>query len=74
MHKEEYENIYWIAASNLQKWLTMMIKQILGSKEEQLIEQGNSSVLESAKKKTKKNNWQKKQKYCMLLIMFSKTT
>ena len=54
MHKEEYENIYWIAASNLQKSLTMIIKQILGSKEEQLIEQGNLSVLESAKK-TKNN-------------------
>ena len=53
MHKEEYENIYWIAASNLQKSLTMIIKQILGSKEEQLIEQGNLSVLESAKENKK---------------------
>ena len=53
MHKEEYKNIYWIAASNLQKSLTMIIKQILGSKEEQLIEQGNLSVLESAKKNKK---------------------
>ena len=50
IHKEEYDNIYWIAASNLQNSLTMIIKQLLDSKEEQLVEQGNLSVLESAQR------------------------
>ena len=50
-HKDEYDNIFWIAASNLQKSLAMIARRILDSNDNgEIVCQGNLSVLELVQK------------------------